>query len=377
MLMDIVISRIMLPLCLAFSFFLLSLAPAMAEDGGTDGHVVTGAMNPDEQTMRNSAALNEEVPGALNSPEAGPMVDNTPGGGAEIEIVPMEEPQTAPASNSPASRLQGMETWEILGSAALLGELYEVKGVRTGKLGASEVKITVREARSDELLEAPSAPMTIASISTGGSEFRLPLYAGRRMEFEHSFNQGRPPLLAVTERCGCPDPYADLVHLFMVYRGALRPLGAVSGLDDADGDGLKEPFVYDTSFSDGLGLTGPDRAPVVRVFLEVKAGALAASGRRYASVYQARIDALSGLIANDLSADPGSGDLAPVLEKFLYYRAMGLEKDGWSALEKDIMLYGGMDFPVRGAGGRETVKVAVEEIVSRARKALGKSWQGR
>jgi len=330
----------------------------------------------DEAQEEKSAGMGVNSTAAMNTPTGeGPVVLNTPVAEGVAVVNDVEHrPPAEPVD--PAEMLQGMEAWELLGNNSMIDELYEVKTVKTEKVNGSEVRISIRQARYDEMTDIAIAPMTLVTISSNGLQVRQPLYYNRRAEFEYSIPVSRPQLLAIHERCGCEDPYADLLHLFTVYRKAIRPLGAVSGISDADGDGLLEPFVYDTAFSNGLGLIESERAPVVRVFLSVDKGRLVAERGKYESFYRSKIDGLSELIARDRAESPGSGDLAPVLEKFLYYKALGWEKEGWQDLEKDLMLYDVRRFPQQRGKGVSPEKFSVVEIVSRMRKALGKGWKG-
>lgn len=305
--------------------------------------------------------------------EAEMSISNTP----DPEITPVEEEieEEPEVVNSPVAGLEGLETWELIGDDSLVNEFYEVKTAVTETMDGSELRITVREALYDEMMDMEAAPMTLVTISTGGYEVRHPLYPDRRMDFEYALPKSRPQLLAISEHCGCVDPYADLVHLFTVYRGAIRPLGAVSGLDDAEADGLMDPFVYDTSFSGGLGMMESDSAPVVRFFYSVDKGRLVGDSRKYGPYYRKNIERLSDIIVKAHAESPDSGDIAPLLEKFLYYRAMGAEAEGWEALEADVMLYGEDGFPQLSAGDETPERISLEEIVSRARKALAKSME--
>ena len=287
-----------------------------------------------------------------------------------------EEPVQAAVINSPVLRLQGLESWELLSSSELIEEFYEVKTSMDEKMDSSDVRITVREARYDEMMDVEIAPMTLVTISSNGYEVRQPLYPDRRMEFEYSLPRSKPQLLAINERCGCTDPYGDKVYLFTIYRNAIRPLGALSGVADDDDDGFFEPYVYDTSFSNGLGIMEGWEAPVIKFFFTVDRGRIVAGSDKCNAYYKEQVDLLSERIKKEHTESPDSGDLAPVLEKFLYLRAMGMEKKGWQSLEEDVMLYGADGFPQRRAEGAATELLALEEIASRIRKALGKGWDG-
>lgn len=298
--------------------------------------------------------------------EAGMSVSNSPDPTVQTGVI-----------KSPVKKLEGLETWELLGNNALIEEFYELKNTSTEMLDGLEVRITVREARFDEMMEIAIAPMTLVTVSSSGFEVRQPLYPDRRVEFVYSLPKSSPRLLVINERCNCPDPYGDRLHLFTMYNGSIRPLGAVSGIEDADGDGMFEPFAYDLAFSNGMGLVEADKAPVIRFFFTLKRGDLISGNFKHAPFYGRQITRLSETITKDHAESPGSGDLVPILEKFLYYKAMGREKDGWKALEKDILLYGGQWFPQRRGVGGKPQKTSVEEIISRMRKALGRAWKER
>jgi hypothetical protein len=296
-------------------------------------------------------------------------VSNTP----TPEIIEIEEE----VIYSPVLRLQGLESWELLSSSELVEEFYEVKTAKTEKMDGTEVRITVREARFDEMMDVEVAPMTLVTISSNGYEVRQPLYPDRRMEFEYSLPKSKPQLLSINESCGCADPYADKVHLFTIYKNAIRPLGALSGVVDDDDDGLLEPFVYDISFSNGLGIMEGWEAPVIKFFFSVDRGRLVAGSKKHDPYYSEQVGRLSEVIVRGHAESPDSGDLAPVLEKFLYLKAMGMEKKGWKELERDVMLYGENGFPQRRPEGEYPRLFALEEIASRIRKALGKDWMDR
>lgn len=327
---------------------------------------------------------------------------NTPGpspetGMANLESAPTELANT-PIANAPApdalsgtaptpsgamdntmsalEKVADMDMWVLMQDDALVEELYELKDVKTEKMNGTEVRIAVRQAVSDELAAAPSAPMTIATISSNGFEVRHPLYTDRRMEFEYELADSKPPLLVIYERATpAGGDGGDLLHLFTLYRGVVRPLGAVSGLEDADADGKVDPYVYDRAFAGGLGLIDPADAPLGKAYFAVEGGKIVRDREKFTSYYTGIINAADNEIGQGRAVSPGSADLVPILRKFLALRAMGAQGEGWKVLEKDVMSYGGDFFPLKGVEGQPPRRVAVEEVISLVRKSVGKGWK--
>ncbi len=389
------ISSLILVLAFALAFsIVLGISPSYAQD---EPGVVVGepeAMEDisdepqddteqvmDDASMQDTSSddMADDVPvdttGQDASDESDGMVEED--AAEDIDDVAMDESveeESADSGNAQLiTRLLGMKMWQILQDDRMLAEFYEVKLEKNLKMGKVDVQLKVRQALSDQLMDIYEAPMTIAHVKSNGFEVRHPLYPTRRMEFEYLTPPSDPAILAIYERCDCAEPEGDLVHLFVEYRRILMPIGAASGVEDADGDGLFEPYVYEEAFKGGFGILDSDTAIRIKVYFNIIDGKMKPGGQKFALYYLQQISELDKLIVDDQVTTPTSGDLVPILKKFLYYRAMGREEEGWTAFNADIQLYGGHMFPQRGIVGEELRNIKVERLSELMRKAFGAS----
>jgi len=295
-------------------------------------------------------------------------VSNVSGGNAQL---------TSPKNAGYETKYDvGKLTFEdITGSVSILNDLFSIQAEKKLMIKDKDLSLSLHTIKFNELLNYDNIPHSIITIKSNNKLARIGLsqYEPAK-ELSYKIPNSKTPVLAIQDTTGGNCWNCRLFHIIgLDDKYFLNNIATVTHMGDIDKDGADDFIRYDDIWEGGLGLLSHADSPGAIIILTLNEGKILPDIRHHIPYYQSEIKRLTSEINKYPKSIPPEKTrlLSRILEKFLIYRLLGDEENGWREFNKDIRHYDSDYFYLaESLRTRGVDKIPISDIIHRMKTSL-------